>query len=155
MFQQNNPFLQHAVNHGQSLLNEINRTQSLSQEIISACDNIAMAINSGNTQNAINSIQNVKNMANQVSQNAQFFNQAINERLDMAGHVLGRIQHRINEMSNAIQSIRGTSNYQMGWGQYGNWMPQQQMMPGQQGFSTSQQQQYGTSAPQQQTTPMM
>ncbi len=146
MYQQTNPFLQHAINHGQSLLAEVNRTGSLSQDIIATCDNIALAINSGNTQSAVNSIQNVKNMANQMSQTAQFFNQTINERLDMATYILGRIQYRINEMSNAIQSVRGTSNYQMGWGQYGASMPQQQMTPGQ----------YGAAGPQQQpTTPMM
>jgi uncharacterized phage infection (PIP) family protein YhgE len=133
MSQQTNPFLQHAVNHGKSLLNEINRTHSLSQEIISTCDNITMCLNSGNTQSAINSIQNVKDMANQVSQSSEFFNQAINERLDMVGHVLGKIQYRVNQMSSAIQSVRGTpANYQTNWDENRNWMPQQQMTSSQQ-----------------------
>jgi hypothetical protein len=147
MYEQTNPFLQHAVNHGQSLLAGVNRTRVLSQDIISTCDNIAMSISAGNTQGALNSVQNVKNMANQVSQSAQMVNQAVNERLDMTTHILGRIQYRINEMSTAIQSVRaGTStNYQAGWGQYGTAMSQQQMPSGQ----------FGASVPQQPTTPMM
>ena len=121
MFQQTNPFLQHAVNHAQSLLTEVNRTRSLTQDIVSNCDNIIMAINSGNAQNAINALQSVRNMANQVSQSSQFINQAINERLDMTAYVLGSIQHKINEMSNAVQSLKGTStNYQMQWNQAGH-----------------------------------
>lgn len=142
MFQQTNPFLQHAINHAHSLMSEVNKAKILSQDIVSACDNIAMAINSGNTQSAIASIQNVRNMASQVSQSTQCFSQAINERLDMSSYVLNAVQHKINEMSNAIQSLRGNSaNYQMGWnqygvqqsGQYGASMQQQQAMPGQYG----------------------
>lgn len=148
MFQQTNPFLQHAINHGQSMIAEINKARSLSQDMVSACDNIIAAINSGNTQNAINSIQNVRNMASQVSQATQFFSQAINERLDMTSYVLNAIQHKINEMSGAIQSLRSnTTNYQMGWNPYGT------QQPGQYGFSMPQQQsapgQYGNSMPQQ------
>ena len=152
MFQQPNPFLQHAISHGQSLLAEVNKSRSLSQDIISTCDNVVMALNSGNTQSAISSVQNIRNMAGQVSQTVQFFNQVINERLDMTSYVLGTIQHKINEMANAVQSLRGVSaNYQTGWnqygaqqmgqGQYGASMPQQQtMMPGQYGTSSMPQQ---------------
>ena len=145
MFQQKNPFLQHAINHGQALIAEVNRTRSLSQDIVSTCDNVVMAINSGNPQNAINSIQDIRNMAIQVSQATQFFNHAINERLDMSSYVLNSIQHKINEMSGAIQGLRSNSaNYQKGWnqyeaqqsGQYGFSTTQQQMMPGQYGYSS-------------------
>lgn len=141
MYEQTNQFMRHAVKHGQSLLAEVNRTRVLSQEIVSICDNTIMAVGSGNTQAAINSVQNVKNVANQVAQSAQMVNQLVNERLDMNAHILGRIQCRISEMSNAIQSIKNdpSANYQMGWGQYGAAMPQQQMTSGQ----------YGNIAPQQ------
>lgn len=136
MSQQTNPFLQHAINHGQALITEVNKAKSLSQDIVSTCDNVVMAINSGNIQNAISSIQNIRNMASQVSQSTQFFNQAINERLDMSSYVLNSIQHKINEVSGAIQSLRGnsTNNYQVGWNQYGT------QQPGQYGFSVPQQQ---------------
>jgi hypothetical protein len=143
--QQKNPFLQHAINHGQALIAEVNKAKSLSQDIVSNCDNVVMAINSGNIQNAINSIQNIRNMASQVSQSTQFFNQAINERLDMSSYVLNSIQHKINEVSGAIQSLRGNSNnYQLGWNQYGTQQPNQYgySMP-QQG---QQQGQYGSSS---------
>ncbi len=140
MSQQTNPFLQHAINHGQALIAEVNKAKSLSQDIVSTCDNAVMAINSGNIQNAINSIQNIRNMASQVSQSTQFFNHAINERLDMSSYVLNSIQHKINEVSSAIQSLRGNStNYQMGWNQSG------MQQPGQYGFSV-QQGQYGSSS---------
>jgi hypothetical protein len=143
--QQTNPFLQHAINHGQALIAEVNKAKSLSQDIVSTCDNAVMAINSGNIQNAINSIQNIRNMASQVSQSTQFFNHAINERLDMSSYVLNSIQHKLNEVSGAIQSLRGNStNYQLGWNQYGT------QQPGQYGFSGPQQQgQYGPSSVQQ------
>ncbi|BBB93542.1 methyl-accepting chemotaxis domain-containing protein [Methylomusa anaerophila] len=117
-FQQTNPFLQHVVNHGHSLITEVNKASSLCQEIVLNCDNIVAAINSGNPQNAVNLVQNIRNKASQVSQSTQFFNQAINERLDMSAYVLNTIQHKLNEISGAIQSLRGTTaNYQM-W-QYG------------------------------------
>lgn len=125
MYNQPNPFLQHGVRHAQSLLNESNRAVTLSQEIMATCDSIIMNINSGNSQGAINAAQNVKNMAVQVAQSTQTFNQAINERMDMATYFLSRIQSKVNEMSNAIQSIRGTSNIgaSSGINQYGGTMP--------------------------------
>lgn len=147
MYRQKNPFLQHAINHGQTLIAEVNKANSLSQDIVSTCDNIVMAINSGNPQNAINSIQNIRNMAIQVSQSTQFFNHVINERLDMSTYVLNSIQHKINEMTGAIQGLRDNSaNYQRNWNQY------EAQHPGQYGSSMSQQTmpyQYGSfSAPQ-------
>ncbi len=147
MFQQTNPFLQHAVNHAQSLLTAVNRTSSLSQDIVFNCDNIIASINSGNTQNAINSLQTIRTMAGQVSQSAQLINQAVNERLDMTAYVLGALQHKITEMSNVVQSLKNTSaNNQMQWNQAGMYQqnqygaPQQQTMAHQYGnFSVPQQ----------------
>lgn len=128
MHHQLNPFLQHAVRQGQALLGESNRAVALSQGIISACDEIVMSINSGNIQGAMNSAQNARNMANQVAQATQHFNQAINDRMEMASHVLSRIQYKVNELSGALQSVRGfsTTGYQTGLGQYGASMPYQQ-----------------------------
>lgn len=140
MFQHPNPFLQHAISHGQSLLSEINKTRILSQDIISACDNISMAVNSGNTQGAVNSIQNIRNMASQLSQTSQILTNAVNERLDMSSYVLSAIQHKLNEVSGALQSLRSVStNHQSGWNQYG--MPHY-------GFSQHQHSPFGTAAPQ-------
>lgn len=127
MQHQLNPFLQHAVRQGQTLLGESNRAVALSQGMISACDEIVMSINSGNIQGAMNSAQNARNMASQVAQSTQHFNQAINERMDMATHVLGRIQYKVSELSSALQSVRGisTTGYQLGSGSCAS-MPYQQ-----------------------------
>lgn len=109
MRQMNNPFIQHAVRQGQTLINETNRAASLSQAIVSACDEIIMSINSGNIQGAVNAAQNVRMMAGQVAQANQELNRTINERIEMASYVLSRIQYRVNELSNALQSMRGFS----------------------------------------------
>ncbi len=141
MYQQTNPFLQHAVSHGQTLITEVNKAKTLSQDIVSTCDNAVMAINSGNIQNAIGSIQNIRNMANQVSQSTQFFDHAINERLEMSSYVLNSIQHKMNEVSGAIQSLKSNStNNQAGWNQYGTQQPWQSQQQGQYGSSSVQQQ---------------
>lgn len=128
MHQHTNPFLQHAVRRGQALLNEFNRVSALSGSMISACDEIIMSINSGNVQGAMNSAQNLRNMAGQVAQSTQQLNQTINERMEMAAFVLNKIQFRINELSNALQSIRSMSGegYQMGPWQHHASMPYQQ-----------------------------
>jgi hypothetical protein len=141
MFQPTNPFLQHAVNQRQILITEVNKAKTLSQDIVSTCDNAVMAINSGNIQNAIGSIQNIRNMAIQVAQSTQFFNNAINERLEMSSYVLNSIQHKISEVSGAIEKLRGNStNYQMGCNQYGMQQPWQSQQQGQYDSSSAQQQ---------------
>ncbi|SEO76729.1 hypothetical protein [Propionispora vibrioides] len=144
MFQQTNPFLQHAINHGQSLIAEMNKARSLSQDIVSACDSAMMSMNAGNTQNAINSVQSIRNMATQVAQSTQLFNQAINERLDMSSYMLNHIQQKIGELSGAIQSLKASTAHcqSMNWGQYPNQYGNSsahQMMPGQFGSSMPQQ----------------
>lgn len=131
MHHQMNPFLQHAVRHGQMLLGESNRSVALSHSIISACDDIIQSINSGNIQGAVNSAQNARNMASQVSQASQHLNQTINERMEMASFVLNRIQYRINELSSALQSVRsfsGDSFHAEPW-QFSASMPYQQTTP--------------------------
>jgi len=127
MHQQLNPFFQHAIRHGQVLLGESNSAVALSHGIVSACDDIIMSINSGNIQGAINSAQIARNMASQAAQATQHLNQAINERMDMAAHVLSRIQYKISELSNALQAVRSISatGFPEGLG-YGATMPYQQ-----------------------------
>ncbi|SHJ90268.1 hypothetical protein [Propionispora hippei] len=144
MYQQANPFLQHAINHGQSLIAEMNKARSLSQDIVSACDSAMMSMNAGNTQNAINSVQSIRNMATQVAQSTQIFNQAINKRLDMSSYMLNHIQQKIGELSGAIQSLKASTAHSqsMNWGQYSNQYGHSsahQMMPGQFGSSMPQQ----------------
>lgn len=109
MHHQTNPFLQHAVRHGQMLVGESNRAAALSQALISACDDILASINSGNMQRAASAAQNARNMASQVAQATGNLNLAINERIEMASYILNRIQYRINELSGALQSLRGFS----------------------------------------------
>ncbi|TWH51989.1 hypothetical protein [Sporomusa sp. KB1] len=143
MFQQTNPFLQHAVNHGQSLISEVNNARSLSQDIASNCDNIVTAINSGNPQNAVNLVQNIRSKATQVAQSTQFLNYAINERLDMASYVLDAIQYKTSELSNAIKSMRSTAaNYQNQSGMQQSWqygVPMQQQQQPISGYNPSMQ----------------
>ena len=107
MHHHTNPFLQHAVRHGQMLVAESGRAVALSQGIISACDEMIMSLNAGNMQGAVNSAQNARNMAGQVAQATRHINQALNERIEMASFILNRIQYRINELSSALQGIRG------------------------------------------------
>ncbi|MCL6479940.1 MAG: hypothetical protein K6T65_16350 [Peptococcaceae bacterium] len=109
MHHQINPFLQHAVRHGQVLIGESNRAVALSRGIVSACDDIILSINSGNIQGAVNSAQNARNMAGQVAQATWHLNQTINERIEMASYVLNRIQYRVNELSSALQSVKSFS----------------------------------------------
>ncbi|GBF34833.1 hypothetical protein DCCM_3953 [Desulfocucumis palustris] len=109
-----NPFIQHAMHHGQRFLNDTGKAVGVSQSLVSACDEIILAINSGNTQGAVVAAQNARNMAVQVAQYTQEVSRAINERMNMATYVMGRIQQHINEMSSALQSMRMESGY------YGN-----------------------------------
>lgn len=104
-----NPFTQHALRHGQTLLHESNRVSSLSQAMVSACDEMVMSISSGNIQGAANSAQNCRMMAVQLAQSSQELNRAFNERIETAAYVLNRIQSHVNELSNAMQSMRGVS----------------------------------------------
>ena len=108
MNHQINPFLQHVARHGQRLLGESHKAVAVSNALISACDDIIFSINSGNMQSAANSAQHARNMAGQVAASSQELNQAINERMEMAAHVLGKVQHRVNELSSVLQSIRST-----------------------------------------------
>jgi len=76
---------------------------------VSACDEIIMSISSGNVQGAVNTAQNARMMAAQVAQSNQELNHVFNERIEMAAYVLSRIQSHVNELSNALQSMRGVS----------------------------------------------
>lgn len=67
MHQLSNPFIQHALQHGQALLGESGRSAALSQNLVSACDDILVSLNSGNLQGAGVSAQNARNMAMQVA----------------------------------------------------------------------------------------
>jgi N-acetylglucosamine kinase-like BadF-type ATPase len=106
---QMNPFMQHAIRHGQTLINETNRAASLSQSLVTACDEIIMSISSGNVQGAVNTAQNARMMAAQIAQSNQALNRTLNERIEMANFVMSRIQSRVNELFNALQSMRGVS----------------------------------------------
>lgn len=106
-----NPFLQHAVRHGQMLLGESNRSVEVSRSLVSACDNIIMSINSGNLQGALSAAQNARNMSAQIAQATQQLNQTINERVEMTGYILNRIQFRLNDLSRTLQSVRESNGY--------------------------------------------
>ncbi|WP_027364098.1 hypothetical protein [Desulfotruncus alcoholivorax] len=115
-----NPFLQHAVRRGQMLLAESNRSVAISRNLVSACDNIIMSINSGNLQGALREAQNARNMSAQIAQATQQLNQTINERLDMAGYILNRIQFKLNDLSRALQSVRESNTGYTNQGVYPN-----------------------------------
>ncbi|SFG71598.1 hypothetical protein SAMN05660649_02478 [Desulfotomaculum arcticum] len=115
-----NPFLQHAVRHGQMLLAESNRSVEVSRSLVSACDNIIMSINSGNLQGALSAAQNARNMSAQIAQATQQLNQTINERMEMAGYILNRIQFRLNDLSRALQSVRESNTGYANRGVYPN-----------------------------------
>lgn len=109
MYHQANPFIKHAVWHGQMLLNESNRASAAARDLMAACDNIIFSINSGNIQGAAGAAQNARNMAAQVAEATQQVNRTLSERMEMASFVLTRIQFRINELANALNSLRGIS----------------------------------------------
>ncbi len=104
MFQQVNPFIQHALRHGKMFIDESNRSAAMSQSLVSSYDEIISALNIGNIQGAINSAQNARNLAVQVAQSTQHINYIITERMQMATYILDRIQYSINELSNALHS---------------------------------------------------
>lgn len=106
MYQVTNPFIQHALQHGQALLGESGRSAALSQNLVSACDDIMISLNSGNLQGAGVSAHNARNMAMQVAQATQHVNTVLNERIDMAYYVMSRIQQNIGEVTGALQSMR-------------------------------------------------
>lgn len=110
MHQLSNPFIQHALQHGQVLLGEAGRSAALSQNLVSACDDIMNSLNSGNLQGAGVSAQNARNMAMQVAQSTQHVNSVLNERMDMAYYVMTKIQQNIGEMTGALQSMRSAQS---------------------------------------------
>lgn len=101
-----NPFIQHAVRHGQEFLHESGRAAVISQDLITICDEAIMNINSGNTRDALSSVHNARNMAVEINQSARQLNETISERMQMASFILGRIQHNLNELSTAMQSLQ-------------------------------------------------
>ncbi|MCL6612971.1 MAG: hypothetical protein K6T66_15680 [Peptococcaceae bacterium] len=119
-----NPFIQHAMRHGQRLISETNRAVEASQALVSTCDQILLSINSGNLQGAVMAAQNARNLASQVAQSTQELSQAINERLDMGTFVLGRIQQHVNELAGALQSMRTESGFYRS-----PWQTQSQLTP--------------------------
>lgn len=130
MHQHLNPFIQHAVWHGQVMLAESNRAASVARDLVAACDNIIFSVNSGNIQGAVTMAQNARNMAVQVADSTQELNRTLSERIEMASYVLTRIQLRINELAGALNSLRG-AGYQAAiepW-QYGATLPYQQQTP--------------------------
>ena len=115
-----NPFLQHAVRRGQMLLEESNKSVGISHNLVSACDNIIMSINSGNLQGALRETQNARNMSVQIAQATQQLNNTINERMEMAGYILNRVQFRLNDLSQALQSVRESNTGYANQGVYPN-----------------------------------
>ena len=107
MIHQINPFLQSAVRKGHRLISESQQNVMLAQGISSACGDMVGLISSGNLDGAIGTAHNVRNMALQIGQNTQEINQMISERLDMASHILGRIDYRVHELTGALQTLRG------------------------------------------------
>jgi hypothetical protein len=93
MQMQANPFVQHALQHAQMRMGEFSGIVSLSQNLIPACDNVILSINSGNMQQAIASAQTCKAMSVQVAQSMQVMNNAITQRLDMASYVLQNLRN--------------------------------------------------------------
>ena len=90
---QGNPFLQQAMQHTQMRMGEIAGVVSLSQNLIPACDDVILSINSGNIQRALASAQNVKGMSVQLAQSLQVMNSAITQRLDMAAFMLQNLRN--------------------------------------------------------------
>ncbi len=93
MQMQASPFIQHALQHAQMRMGEFAGVVSLSQNLIPACDNVILSINSGNMQQAIASAQNCKAMSVQLAQSTQMMNNAIAHRLEMATYVLQNLRN--------------------------------------------------------------
>jgi len=93
MQMQAHPFVQHALQHAQMRMGEFAGVVSLTQNMIPACDNVILSINSGNMQQAIASAQTCKAMAVQTAQSMQVMNNAITQRLDMATYVLQNLRN--------------------------------------------------------------
>ncbi len=106
LHQQIHPLFQQSLQHRQVMLGEFTKIVSISQNLIPICDDIVLSINSGNAQRALASAQNLRGMSEQLIQSAQFLNNGIAQRMDMALYMLSMAQQRINELSGAIQSAR-------------------------------------------------
>ncbi len=87
-----NPFMQHVLQHAQMRMGEFAGVVNLSQNLIPACDDVILSINSGNAQRALVSAQNCKAMSVQLAQSMQIMNNAITQRLDTATYVLQNLR---------------------------------------------------------------
>ena len=121
-----NPFIQHALQHGQLVFNEANRAITNSQSLIPACDDIIQSINSGNTQRAAAVAQNLKLISEQLYQSTQLISNNLNQRVDMISYVLNRAQQNITELTGAIHTLR---NPQTGYNSISYTQPVQPITP--------------------------
>lgn len=108
--QQINPLIQSALQHGQVTLGEFNKIASISQNMMPVCDDVIQAINSGNTQRALTSSQNMRGMIGQLNQSTQFLSNSIAQKMDMALFMMNNAQQRIGALTNFIQSMRPQVN---------------------------------------------
>ena len=114
MQMQTNPFIQHALQHAQMRMGEFAGVVSLTQNLIPACDNVILSINSGNMQQAMASAQTCKAMSVQLAQSIQAMNNAITNRLDMATYVLQNLRSAHAGMASAAQWQNATPYQQTG-----------------------------------------
>lgn len=136
MYQGQNPFITGAVQQFQMVIGESNRAVSTSQALVSVCDEIIGAAQSGDAHTAVMAAQNARNMAVQVADATRTVNQAAVHRLEIASCMVGRIQSRINEVASALQYARSTA---LTGGQYAHPNPWQTVAP----WQTSSSWQYG------------
>ena len=88
-----NPFVQHALQHAQVRMGQFAGVVNLSQNMIPACDDVILSINSGNMQRALASVQNCKAMSVQLAQTMQVMNNVITQRLDTANYILQNVRN--------------------------------------------------------------
>ena len=87
------PLMQQALQNAQMRMGQIAGVVNLSQSMIPACDDIILAINSGNMQHALASAQNCKAMSVQLAQSMQVMNNVITQRLDAANYILQNVRN--------------------------------------------------------------
>lgn len=105
MNQQVNPFLEHTINRGMMFMDETQRSAAVSRALVASCDEIIMALQSGDIHGAVNAAQNTKYMAGQMVQTTNFLNDVLTERLQVAFQFMNSLQSRVQELAGALNNV--------------------------------------------------
>ena len=105
MNQQVNPFFEHTNNRGMMFMDETQRAAAVSRALVASCDEIIMALQSGDIHGAVNAARNTRYIAGQMVQTTDFLNDALTERLQVAFQFMNSLQSRVQELAGALNNV--------------------------------------------------